>query len=150
MFVRQGGNRVAEIEEFAHGYHYGDYSGVIFYGPPAGGVWPDRLAVSDCYIGPLFRGILSRAWRESGGERVPRLVSEWNALKGWAAGSGPVPVTPADAVAFAEALARLGPADVAGHCAGCTVEECLRCAAVVREFIGNRQARGVSLFIKDD
>jgi hypothetical protein len=140
---------VAEVE-FAHGYHYGDYSGVVLYGPPTDGFWLDRLAVSDCYIGPLFRGILDRAWRELGGEGVPRLASEWNTLEGWAAGGGPVPVAPADAAEFAEALSQLGPADVAEHCAGCTVEECLRCAAVVREFIGSRLARGVSLFIEDD
>ena len=93
-----------------------------------------RLAVSDCYIGPLFRGILDRAWRESGGERMPRLASDWNTLEGWAAGGRQVPVVPADAAEFAEALAQLSPADVAEHCAGCTVEECLRSAAVVREF----------------
>lgn len=141
---------MAEVEEFAHGYHYGDYSGVVFHGPPTDGKWLDRLAISDRYMYPLFRGILDRAWRESGGERVPRLASEWNTLEGWAAGGGPIPVTHTDAAEFAAALARLGPADVAEDCAGCTVEECLRCAAVVGEFIGSRPARGVGLHFEDD
>src|SRR5262245_38465411 len=141
---------MAETNEFAHGYHYGDYSGVIFYGPPADGLWSDRLAVSDCYIAPLFRGILDRAWRDSGGERVSRLASDWNTLKGWAAGGGAVSVSPADAAEFVEALIQLRTDDVSKHCAGCTVEECLRCAAVVREFIDSRLARGVHIFIEDD
>ena len=62
---------MSEVNEFAHGYHYGDYSGVIFYGPPTDGFWLDRFAVSDCYIRPLFLGILDRVWRESGGEGLP-------------------------------------------------------------------------------
>ena len=37
---------MAEVTTFAHGYHYGDYSGVIFYGPPTNIFWVDRLAVS--------------------------------------------------------------------------------------------------------
>jgi hypothetical protein len=141
---------VAEVTEFAHGYHYGDYSGVILYGPPAAGLWLDRLAVSDRYIDPLLRGILDRAWRESGGERVPRLASDWNTLSGWVAGGGPVPVPPTDAAEFAAALAQLTPTDLAEHCAGCTVEECLRCAGVIREFINSRLARGAGVFIEDD
>jgi hypothetical protein len=141
---------MAGVDKFANGYHYGDYSGVVWYGPPTEGFWLDRLAVSDCYIGPLFRGVLDRCWKESGGEQVPRLASEWNTLEGWAAASGRVPVQSVDAAEFAEALARLGPADVVEHCAGCTVEECLECAKIVRGFIGNHLSRGVGLFIEDD
>src|SRR3954468_8023838 len=62
---------MAGVDKFAHGYHYGDYSGVVWFGPPTDGFWLDRLAVSDCYIGPLFRGILDRAWRGAGGGGGP-------------------------------------------------------------------------------
>lgn len=141
---------MAETEEFAHG-NYGDYSGVIFYGPPTNGFWFDRIAVSYCYIGPLFRGILDRAWQETGGDGVSRLASEWNTFEGWAAvGAGRVIVQPADAAQFVEALTRLRPADITKHCAGCTVEDCLRCAAAIREFITDRQAQGSPVFIEDD
>jgi hypothetical protein len=141
---------VPEVEDFAHGKHYGDYSGVVFYGPQTNGFWLDRLAVSNCYIDPLFRGVLDRASRESGGGGVPRLAADWNALEGWKAGSGPVAIAQEDAAEFAEALAQLGSRDVAEYCWGCTVDECLRCAAVVREFICSRLARGVNLFIEDN
>jgi hypothetical protein len=141
--------RVAEAEDFSHG-SYGDYSGVVFYGPPTNGFWLDRLAVSDIYIDPLFRGILDRAWRESDGERIPRLAADWNTGEGWVADGGPVPVAGDDAAELIGALAQLDPADVAEHCAGCTAEKCLRCASVVQDFIGTRLARGVSLFIKDE
>jgi hypothetical protein len=66
---------MAEVEEFTYG-SYGDYSGVIFYGPPTDGGGLDRLAVSDRYIDPLFCGILERGRRENGGEGMCRLVSE--------------------------------------------------------------------------
>jgi hypothetical protein len=138
---------VAKVEEFAHGYCYGDYSGVVFYGPPTEGFWLDRLAISNCYSLPLFCGVLDRAWRDGG--KVPRLTAEWNAGTGWRNG-GLCEVSTADAAEFATALAQIVPADLAEHCAGCTVEECLRCAALVREFVSSRLARGVSLFIEDD
>jgi hypothetical protein len=141
---------VAKVEEFAHGCRYGDYSGVVLYGPPTDGFWLDRLAVSDCYIDPLFRGVLDWARQESGGKGVPRLAAEWNAMEGWAADGGLVPVAPADAAEFAQALSQIGLADLSEHCAGSTPEECLRCAAVVREFIDSRLARGINLFIEDD
>jgi hypothetical protein len=140
---------VAKVEEFAHGCLYGDYAGVVFYGPPTNGLWRDRLDISDRFIDPLFRGMLDRAWAESGGDRVPQLASDWNTLSGWAAGGAPVPIAPDDAIEFIAALAQLSPADVAKHCAGCTVEECLRCAVVVREFVVSHLAREVSLFIED-
>lgn len=53
-FATEEGLWMVEIEEFAHGYHYGDYSGIVFYGPPIDGSWRDRLAISDCYIDPMF------------------------------------------------------------------------------------------------
>jgi hypothetical protein len=142
---------VASTDEFAHGYKYGDYSGVVFYGPPANSLWRDRLAVSDTYIGPLLGAVLDRSWRESGGEAVPRLASEWNTLDGWAAaGAGITELPPAAAEELVAALARVTAADLAPHCAGCTPDECLRCGSAVREFLASRLARGVPLFVEDD
>ena len=141
---------MTRAEEFSHGRNYGDYSGIVFYGPPTNGSWLDRLSVSDCYLGPMFHGILDRALRDAGGEPVPSLVSDWNTLEGWAASDGPVRVAPADAGKLADALAGLGTADVSKYCDGCTVEECLRCAAAVREFIRIRLDRGVDLFVEQD
>ncbi len=138
---------MVDVDEFAHGYRYGDYSGVVFYGPPTDGFWLDRLAVSNCYMRPLFHSVLDRAWRD--GRPVPQLAAEWNAVAGWRNG-GVCEVPTVDAAEFASALAQVASADVAEHCAGCTVEECLHCAAIVREFVGSRLARGVSLFIEDD
>jgi hypothetical protein len=59
-------------------------------------------------------------------------------------------VAPEVAAELAEALAQLGAEDVAPHCAGCTVEECMRCAAVIRAFIVDRLTPEGSLFIEDD
>ena len=141
---------MASTDEFAHGRHYGDYSGVVFYGPPANGFWLDHLAASDIFIAPLFRAVLDRSWRESGGGAVPRLASEWNTLDGWAAAPGITEVPAGDAEELVAALARVTAADLAPHCAGCTPDECLRCGAAVREFLASRIARGVPLFIEDD
>jgi hypothetical protein len=143
--------RMVTIDDFAHGYHYGDYSGVVFYGPPSDGLWLDRLAVSSCYIGPLFRAVLDRSWRNSGGERVPRLASEWNTLDGWSAcAAGPVPVSPKDAEALAAALCELTPDDLAPNCAGSTPDECMRSAAVIIEFLRSRLARDAKVCIEQE
>jgi hypothetical protein len=136
--------------EFAHHDHYGDYSGVVFYGPPHHDEWRDRLAISDRFIDPLFTGILDRAQRAVPHAQVPRAVLEWNTLEGWASGRGPRRIASTDAADLASALAHLTPDDVAEHGAGCTVDECMRCAGVLREFIEGRLARGHSLFIEDD
>jgi hypothetical protein len=141
---------VSGENEFAHGYHYGDYSGVNFYGPPTNGLWLDRLAVSDTFISPLLFAILDKSWRETGGEGVPRIASDWNTMTGWAAGGGPTSVTPDEATEFVEALAHLSPGDLAERVAGCSVDECLRCAGVIRNFIVSRLGNGKAIFIEDD
>jgi hypothetical protein len=142
---------MAEITEFAHGFHYGDYSGVVFYGPPTEGFWLDRLAVSDAYIDPLFRTILDRFWHETGGEDTPRIVSEWNTLTGWAEiGAGIVLVLPQEAQALASALGAVTVADLTPHVAGTTVEECRRCAEVIRTFIYAHLVKSLDLFIESD
>jgi hypothetical protein len=64
-------------------------------------------------------------------------------------GQMPTPIGPEDAAEFAEQLAQIGPADLAEHCAGCSVEDCLQCASVIREFITSRLTQGISLFIED-
>ncbi|MBY0460564.1 MAG: hypothetical protein K2V38_24880 [Gemmataceae bacterium] len=142
---------MVEITRFAHGYHYGDYSGVVFYGLPENGFWSDRLAASNTYISPLFFAILDREWRESGGERTPRLVSEWNTLTGWAGcGAGIVPVSPEDANALLGALISLTATDLSPHVAGCTAEECLECASAIRDFLYAHLALEHPLFVADD
>jgi hypothetical protein len=55
---------MTDAEDFSHG-SYGDYSGVVFYGPPTNGFWLDRLAVSDRYIAPLFAAVLDRSREKS-------------------------------------------------------------------------------------
>lgn len=137
-------------DKFSHGLHYGDYSGVVWTGSPTEGSRRDRLAVSNCYINPLFSSILDRFWKELAVEQAPRLALEWNTLEGWVAASGPVPVNDRDAAEFADALAHLGPTDVVEHCAGCTVDDCLECAKAVREFIDDHLTRGAGLFIEVD
>ncbi len=141
---------MATENKFAHGIQYGDQSGVTWYGPPSAGFWLDQLAVSRRYIDPLFRGILDRSGNGLDREQVPQLVAEWNCLKGWAAMNGPAPVMTQDAVSFAEALARLKNDDIAKHCHGSSVDECLECAAKIRKFIEDHVLRGVELFIEYD
>ncbi|SFI05595.1 hypothetical protein [Planctomicrobium piriforme] len=142
---------MTDVMEFAHGDRYGDYSGVVFYGPPNDGIWSDRIEVSDIYLDPLFHGILTRAWRASEGESVGRLTSDWNTVSGWSSNAvGRVPVSPEDAAEFSNALSQLDCQDVAEYCVGCTPEECLRCAALIREFIDSRLTNGLALFIEED
>jgi hypothetical protein len=137
-----------EAEDFAHG-SYGDYSGVVFYGPPTAGFWLDRLAISDRFLTPLFSAILDRSWSGSG-VRVPQLVQDWNGCQGWIDAGEVLELGRPGAVILLEALAALAPAGVAPYCAGCTPGECLRCAAAIRQFLGERLVRGGSLFIEKD
>lgn len=142
---------MAETEEFAHGSVYGDYSGVVFYGATRGGCSLDRLAVSDSYIDPLFRAVLDRSWRDSGGERVPRLASEWNTQEGWSAcAAGRTPVSQQDIEELVTAFTQVTSPDLAPHCAGSTREDCLRCAVVIKEFVANQLSRDAILFMEDD
>jgi len=133
---------MAETDEFAHGT-YGDYSGVVFYGPPEDGLWTDRLAVSSRYLGPLFHAILTRARLSGERGEVPKLVQEWNEVEGWADATAIVPVALADAEELIDALSKVAASDVAEHCAGATPEQCLRCASVISRFLGSRIARRV-------
>ena len=134
------------VEDFSFG-SYGDYSGVVFYGPPTDGFWLDRLAVSNRFMGPLFCGLVDRALRDENG-KAPSLAKEWNAVSGWRDSDRCV-LAGETAAEFAEALRHLRAEDVAPHCAGCTPDQCLRCASVIREFIATRLARGVALYIED-
>lgn len=140
-----------ETEQFAHGYHYGDYSGVVFYGASEDGITVARLAVSDCYIDPLFRALLERCWRDSAGERIPRLAVEWNSLEGWrGCPAGRVLVSQQEMEELATMFIRLTTADLAQHCAGSTPDECLRCAVVIKEFVDSQLSRNAILYIEDD
>lgn len=142
---------MAEITEFAHGFHYGDYSGIVLHGPPTEGFWLDRFAVSDTYIYPLFRAILDKCWRETDGEETPRVVSEWNTLTGWAGiGAGIVQVNPQDAQSLASALSAVTSAELASQAEYTRVEECLRCAAMIRSFIYERLGKTLNIFIEAD
>lgn len=73
---------VAAPEDFSHG-SYGDYSGVVFYGPPADGFWFDRIAISDRFIRPLFLALINQSSPGSEKLPAPKLVQEWNTLVGW-------------------------------------------------------------------
>lgn len=144
---------VAEPEnEFAHGFYYGDYFGVVFHGPPTRGHWLDRLAVSDVYIDPLFLALLYRYWNDStDATPLPRLAMDWNVHTGWGATAAGRTSIPPDVVReFVHALDALLPEDLAPHVAGCSVEDCLRCAVVVVEFLNRRLANGRELYIEDD
>jgi hypothetical protein len=142
---------MAENTEFAHGIRYGDYSGVVFHGPPAKGFWVDRFAVSNTYIDPLFRAVLDRTGRETDGESLPLLVAEWNTLSGWAElGAGIVPVSVEDASDLAGALHEITDADLAPHITGTTAQQCLRCAAAIQEFIRARVAQNLQIYLEND
>lgn len=143
-------------KESAHG-EYGsdadpiDWRGVVFFRPSVDGLSEEVLAVGDSYVSSLFGGILDRVWNGSGGGQVPRLVMEWNCGEGWASGCQPKLIPAADAADLAAALALLGPTELGQHGSGDgDVEKCLRCAAVIREFLVNRVEDGRDLFIKND
>jgi hypothetical protein len=135
-----------ENDQFAHN-RYGDYSGATFYGPPDRGFWVDHLEVSNFYLYPLFHGMLDKASRE--GNSPPQLAVEWNCLTGWRE-LGRHQLEAGQAMEFADALERLVAGDVEPHCVGCTVDECLRCGALIRKFIVERLEKQVAVFIEDD
>lgn len=142
---------MAEIEEFAHGRHYGDYAGVVFSATPWPGRAPHRLPVSNLYLRPLFSAVLDRVARPGAGEPMPSLVSDWNTLEGWAAGAaGRVSITPQAAADLATALSRITGADLAPYCAAGALEDCLRCASTVQQFLVSRLAEGADLFIEEE
>lgn len=138
----------ADAGRFAHG-QYGDLSGVVFSGPPVVGGRPDRLAVSDRFINPLFSAVLDRSV-EDAAAALPRVVAEWLEITGWAGASGARAVSPADARDLAAALARIAEPDVAPHVAGATADACVRCAAVIVAFVLGRIDRGLPLYVEAD
>lgn len=140
---------MSQTNAFSHG-NFGDYAGVVFYGPPSNGFWLDFLTVSDIYVAPLLIASLDRALQEFGSEGIPRLVTEWSKLEGWADSILPVSIPEVDAIAFIGALASLCAEDVVPHCVGCSVEECLRCSLLIQEFIRSRLLRGDAVYIELD
>ena len=136
-----------ENDEFAHNRHYGDYFGVIFYGPPDRGFWLDSLEVSNFYLKPLFQGMLDKAFRE--GNSPPQLAVEWNCITGWCE-LDRSQIETGRAMEFADALERLVASDVEPHCFGCAVDECLRCGALIRKFIVERLEKQVAIYIESD
>lgn len=139
---------MAEITEFAHGYAYGDYSGVVFSTLPTLGRAGARLAISNGYLRPLFLSILEST-RES--ECVPKLVDEWNTLTGWCGvGVGKVELTEQLAIEIERAIGAVTRANLIAHLEHADVEDCLRCAQCVVAFICEQVTRGLSLFIEDE
>jgi len=124
---------------------YGDVHGVDFWGPPQDGFWNDCLPVSDRFVEPLFRAVLERAMET--GRVSPRLVAEWNSCTGWTEATTRVQVPPQDAQDMVEALRSLSRSDAAVHCREADVQDILRCADVVAEFLATRLASGFALFI---
>src|SRR5688500_21922 len=124
-------------EEFAHG-SYGDYSGVVFYGPPTSGFWFDRFAVSDEFIGPLFRAALDRASASSGGAQSPRLMSAWALLEGWAAADGMAELAHRDVEELLQALAAVRAEDLVPHCAARGPNRCLQCVSALQAYLRAR------------
>lgn len=68
----------------------------------------------------------------------------------WSIENEIVAVTRADAAELLDGLSRLEASDLAEHCADYTIEECIRCATVLRDFIGKVLIRGETLLIEDD
>jgi hypothetical protein len=137
---------MAEAEDFSYG-SYGDYSGVTFYGPPAEGFWFDRLPISDRYVTPLFSAVLDRSQTADAGP-TPQLVRDWAALQGWIDTEGIVEVARQQALELLHSLESVTAAEVSPYCAGSTPDECVRCSAAIRHFLGDRLARGLCLFIE--
>jgi hypothetical protein len=72
----------SNTEDFSFG-SYGDYSGVVFYGPPKDGFWFDYFSVSESFIHPIFGAIIDRACQKGVYNQAPQLIREWNELRGW-------------------------------------------------------------------
>jgi hypothetical protein len=140
----------AGAHNFAHGT-YGDISGVVFYGPAVKGFWEDSFPVSDRFIEPLFRAIVNRAELVERA-KVPGLVAEWTELTGWRDAAGMVELPAVDVSELIGALAAISKADLAPHAAewAVTPDECLRCAAAIAGFLGDRVRRGLQIYIERD
>ena len=140
---------MAQTDEFAHG-SYGDDWGVTFYGPPNDGFWEDYLAVSKRFVQPLFNAVLDRFVNQGGAAKAPRLVTEWNEISGWADQTEKQEVNAEDAKELIAAISDVVIADLAEHCAGCTPDECVRCASVICQFLQSHIDRGVAVYIQND
>ena len=135
---------MAQDLDFGHGKHYGDYSGVTFYGSPENGIWLDSLPISDAYIGPLFHAILERQ------SIPPKIVSEWNEQTGWTVTGLDKAIPPAAAIELAESLANINTDQLASFCNGCSPEECLSCAVRIKKYLEDHVAKTIDLFMEQD
>lgn len=137
--------------DLSHG-SYGDYSGVVFHGPPTKGFSFDRLAISDNYMRPLFAAIIEQLSRYDHKTPTPKLVLEWHSLSGWMERDEKTAVPLSDIEDLIVVLSRIEVQDLSTHCDDTepTPEQCLRCAAVICDFLTKQLARGSNLFIERD
>jgi len=125
---------MAEEIDFGPG-SYGDYSGVEFLGPPTNGFWLTRFGVSDVYLVPLL---------------TARLAAKWDSLRqSWEDAGKTVEVSREDISEIAQALSEITAADLAAVCdeAGCSVHQCLLCAASLSKFLKDRLQNNEPIFV---
>ena len=127
---------------------YGDYSGVVFYGPPQGGFWEDRFAISNQYVVPLFSSLYLSA--RDGDASAPRLIVEWWNGQGWTGVSGIVEIPREDLAHLIAALARLSADELAPRCDVIGPDRCMEAAVALRKFLAEHSSRGTPVFIETE
>jgi hypothetical protein len=142
-------------KEFAHG-DYADYSGTIFYARATDGKWIDALHISRVYMRPIASGIMKRYFREN--DNIGEMASTI-AINAWGGEDleEDIPSLPENINLFLEELSLLTTVDLYPKAYGDTdeeklscVEEFKRCINVITEYLNERLARGLEIWIEDD
>ncbi|NUZ04506.1 hypothetical protein [Piscinibacter koreensis] len=129
-------------------FAYANMFEVVFHGRARARGPHERLSVSYAYMDPLL-DLASRARRPGADDKVPRLAREWLDGDGWTQTHGPAPVAAADARELAMALAAVARSDFDASFPADYVDDCLRCAAAIGEFIARQLAAGRDLQIQN-
>ncbi|WP_176071856.1 hypothetical protein [Piscinibacter koreensis] len=136
-------------EEVSKRYSYGDMFEVVLYGCTQNGAQRERLSVNYVYMDPLFGLILGGARPPGSRLQAPRLVLDWHEETGWLEPVGRVAVPQSHARELVDALKLVTARDFDSTYPDGYVQDCLRCAAAVCEFIERQQAAGFALWIEN-
>ncbi len=142
-------------KKFSHG-DYADYWGMIFHARSTDGKWIDALHISDIYIDPICCGIMKRYLRENDGSGEMASTLTINSYCAIDLDEN-IPSTTENIKLFLDELSLLTITDLYPEAYGDTdeqklscVEEFKTCINVITEYLHERLARGLEIWVEDD
>jgi hypothetical protein len=159
--------------EFSHG-DYADYSGIIFYARSTDGNWIDALHISDIYLDPICDSIMDLYNADN--EQIEKILYRYHGIDdntteyviSWGSPitnnihlgidlDEDVPAAVKDIKFFLSELSILTFTDLYSHAYGDTkiqkydsTHEFQRCIKIINDYLSDRMARGLEIWVQDD